>query len=211
MFEREQEMKTNFRDLFVVAATLGAMAVNAQYKCADYHRLNGNLSSDKRFSINGQSKSAMVQVGKETELNIVVYRGQDYRISVSHDEKVLGEQVAIRIVEKVRVPTDEVVEGTSKEPVVDEQGRTTGTTLEVKTTEKKRTYKEEEKVLWDNTEHEMANEIEFSCAATKRIAIEVIAPGSNEEKPKKGASNDIGCVGIFIEHMPTPSVGFEAR
>lgn len=211
MFEREQEMKTNFRDLFVVAATLGAMAVNAQYKCADYHRLNGNLSNDKRFSINGQSRSAMVQVGKETELNIVVYRGQDYRISVSHDEKILGEQVAIRIVEKVRVPTDEVVEGTSKEPVVDEQGRTTGTTLEVKTTEKKRTYKEEEKVLWDNTEHDMANEIEFSCAATKRIAIEVIAPGSNEEKSKKGASNDIGCVGILIEHMPTPSVGFEAR
>lgn len=40
--------------------------------------MNGDLSSDKRFSINGQSKSAMVQVGKETELNIVVYRGQDY-------------------------------------------------------------------------------------------------------------------------------------
>ena len=40
------------------------------------------LPRDKRFSMNGQSKSAMVQVGQETELNIIVYRGQDYRISV---------------------------------------------------------------------------------------------------------------------------------
>jgi hypothetical protein len=187
------------------------MAASAQYKCADYHRMNGNISNDKRFSINGQSKSAMVQVGKETELNIVVYRGQDYRISVSHDDKVLGEQMAIRLVEKVRVPTDEVVEGTTKEPVLDEDGKSTGTTLEVKTSEKKRTYKEEEKVLWDNTEHEMANEIEFTCTATKRIAVEVVAAGSNDPKAKKGGPNDIGCVGILIEHMPTPTVGFEAQ
>jgi hypothetical protein len=204
-------MKTTFRSSAILATFSVAMAASAQYKCADYHRMNGNISNDKRFSINGQSKSAMVQVGKETELNIVVYRGQDYRISVSHDDKVLGEQVAIRLVEKVRVPTDEVVEGTTKEPVIDEDGKNTGTTLEVKTSEKKRTYKEEEKVLWDNTEHEMANEIEFTCTATKRIAVEVVAAGSNDPKSKKGAPNDIGCVGILIEHMPTPTVGFEAQ
>ncbi|MBX2973858.1 MAG: hypothetical protein KF797_12205 [Flavobacteriales bacterium] len=204
-------MKPIFRSTAVLAALCGAMAASAQYKCADYHRVNGNLSNDKRFSINGQSKSAMVQVGKETELNIIVYRGQDYRISVSHDEKVLGEQLAIRLVEKVRVPTDEATEGAAKKAVLDEGGKATGTTLEVKATEKKRTYKEEEKVLWDNTEHDMADEIEFSCTATKRIAIEVVAPGSDSDKPKKGALNDIGCVGILIEHMPTPAVGFEAR
>ncbi|HRF80047.1 MAG TPA: hypothetical protein PL070_08170 [Flavobacteriales bacterium] len=204
-------MKATFRSATLTIALCGAVAASAQYKCADYHRMNGNISNDKRFSINGQSKSAMVQVGKETELNIVVYRGQDYRISVVHDEKVLGDQVAIRLVEKIRVPTDEVIEGTTKEPVVDENGKTTGSTLEVKSTERKRTYKEEEKVLWDNTEHEMADEIEFSCTATKRIAIEVVAPGSNDTKGKKGAPNDIGCVGILIEHMPTPALGFEAR
>lgn len=192
-------------------ALVGAISASAQYKCADYHRLNGDLSSDKRFSINGQSKSAMVQVGKETELNIVVYRGQDYRISISHDDKVLGEKLAIRLVEKVRVPTDEVKENTSKEAVLDGAGKPTGTTQEVKTTEKKRTYKDEEKVLWDNTEHEMTNEVEFSCTATKRIAVEVVAPGNSDAKVKKGEPNDIGCVGILIEHMPTPNVGFEAQ
>jgi hypothetical protein len=204
-------MKPTLRCATLFIAISGALVASAQYKCADYHRLNGNLSNDKRFSINGQSKSAMVQVGKETELNIIVYSGQDYRISVSHDEKILGEEVAIRLVEKVRVPADEVVESTTKQPVVDDQGKTTGSTVEVKTQERKRTYKEEEKVLWDNTEHDMAREIEFTCTATKRIAVEVVAPGSNETKPKRGEPNDIGCVGILIEHMPTPAVGFEAR
>lgn len=200
------------RTLTVIASLCAGIAVNAQYKCADYHRMNGDYSSDKRFSLNGQSKSAMVQVGKETELNIIVYRGQDYRISVSHDEKVLGEQLAIRLVEKVRVPYDEQVEVVTQQPVLDEKGNATGTTQEVKTKEKKRVYEEEEKVLWDNTEHEMADAIEFSCTATKRIAVEVIARGNSEAKPKKnGETNDIGCVGILIEHMPTPAVGFEPQ
>lgn len=204
-------MKRSFRSSATIMATLAVMAASAQYKCADYHRMNGNISNDKRFSINGQSKSAMVQVGKETELNIIVYSGQDYRISVSHDEKILGEQLAIRLVEKVRIPTDEVSEVTSKEPVLDASGNATGTTQEVKTTEKKRTYQEEEKVLWDNTAHDMTNEVEFTCTTTKRIAVEVIAAGNSEAKVKKGDPNDIGCVGILIEHMPTPPLGFEPR
>ncbi len=205
-------MTKSIRSLTAIALLGAGMAASAQYKCADYHRMNGDLSSDKRFSINGQSKSAMVQVGKETELNVIVYRGQDYRISISHDDKVLGEDLAVRLVEKVRVPYDEEVEVVTQQPVLDEKGNATGTTQEVRTKEKKRVYAEEEKVLWDNTEHEMANEIEFSCTATKRIAVEVIARGNSEAKPKKnGETNDIGCVGILIEHMPTPALGFGAQ
>lgn len=206
-------MKQPLRSLLMLVMILtGGSVVTAQYKCADYHRFNGNPSNDRRFSENGQSKSAMVQVGKETELNIIVYRGQDYRISLCHDEKILGEQLAIRLVEKVRVPYDELVEVTTQEPVLDASGNPTGTTQEVKTKQNKRVYEEEEKVLWDNTEHEMAKEVEFSCTATKRIAVEVIAPGNSEAKPKKGGgTNDIGCVGILIEHMPTPALGFEAQ
>lgn len=203
-------MKQNLRSLTAIATILiGGAVATAQYKCADYHRFNGDPSNDRRFSINGQSKSAMVQVGKETELNIIVYKGQDYRISISHDEKVLGEQLAIRLVEKVRVPYDELMEVTKMEPVLDAAGKPTGTTQEVKTKQNKRVYEEEEKVLWDNTAHEMIDEIEFSCTATKRIAVEINARGNSEAKPKKnGETNDIGCVGILIEHMPTPPLGF---
>jgi len=203
-------MKQTLRNLTAVATILiGGAVATAQYQCADYHKFNGNPSNDKRFSVNGQSKSAMVQVGKETELNIIIYKGQDYRISISHDEKVLGEQLAIRLVEKVRVPYDEVMEVTTMEPVMDAAGKPTGTTQEVKTKQNKRVYEEEETVLWDNTAHEMSDEIEFSCTATKRIAVEVNARGNSEAKPKKnGETNDIGCVGILIEHMVSPALGF---
>jgi hypothetical protein len=203
-------MKHILRSLVAIAMILiGGSAALAQYKCADYHKFNGTPSADKRFSMNGQSKSAMVQVGQETELNIIVYRAQDYRISVCHDDKILGEDLAIRLVEKVRVPYDEVVDETVMEPVLDDQGQPTGKTQEVTTKSTRRMYREEEKVLWDNTANDMATEIEFSCAATKRIAVEVIARGNSEAKPKKsGETNDIGCVGILIEHMPTPSLGF---
>ncbi len=161
------------------------VALVAQSPCAEYHKFNCNRSADKRFSPNGQSKSAAVQVGQETELNIIIYRGQDYRISLCHDDKVLGAELAMRLVEKVRVPTG----GTGAD------GRAA--------------YEESEKVLWDNTEHEMAQEVEFTSSSTKRIAVEIVAPGGAEDtKARGGKSFDIGCVGILIEHMPTPQTGF---
>ncbi len=153
-----------------------------QGDCTEYHKFNCDRSGDSRFSINGQSRSAPVKVGEETELNIIVYRSQDYRISVCYDEKILGQSLAIRLVEKVRVP----------KPGGDPANKE---------------FVEVEKVLWDNTEHEMATDIEFTCTATKRIAVEVNAPGAAERKGRH-ADEDIGCVGILIEHMPTPGLGF---
>jgi hypothetical protein len=170
--------------LLAAVLSLLPLAMVAQSPCAEYHKFSCDHSSDKRFSPNGQSKSAAVQVGQETELNIIIYRGQDYRISICHDEKVLGEKLALRLVEKVRTPkADAGSDG-------------------------KQVYEETEKVLWDNTEHEMAQEVEFSSTSTKRIAVEVVAPGGAEEVKSKGRSYDIGCVGILIEHMPTPGLGF---
>lgn len=192
----------------VVLLDIGAAA---QSQCPDYHRFNCQGSSDKRFSQNGQSKSATVKVGQETELNIVIYGGQDYTISICHDEKILGEKLAIRLVEKERVPVESTEEVNKKEPVLDENGNETGTTQEVTTTIKKKLYEEVEKVIWDNTEHEMASKVDFSCTSTKRIAVEIVAPGTESTtKGKKGEQFDIGCVGILIEHMATPELGFEA-
>lgn len=163
----------------VLLAAWGLPARAQVSDCSSYHRFNCERSTDARFSLNGQSRSALVKIGEETELNIIVYRGQDYRITVCHDEKILGEALAIRLVEKIRVPKP----GAKGEMM------------------------EEEKALWDNTEHDMASSIEFSCTATKRIAVEVNAPGAAERKGKR-ADQDMGCVGILIEHMPTPNIGF---
>ncbi|MBX2978966.1 MAG: hypothetical protein KF905_06710 [Flavobacteriales bacterium] len=200
--------RTTFHFVAPLVALLAVGSLSAQ-TCVDYHKFNCQRSGDKRFSINGQSKSAAVQVGQATELNIIVYRGQDYRISLCSDSKILGENIGLRLVEKVREPRDVEETVTTVEAVLDSEGNPTGATKEVRSKRTKRVYEEVTKVIWDNTEHEMALEVEFSCTATKRIAIEVIAPGADASKQKRSDRQyDIGCAGILIEHMPTPGLGF---
>lgn len=179
----------------LTAILLGAtMGVHAQTECADYWK-TAPRSSDVRFKVNGQSRAASVQVGIPTELNIIIYKGQDYRIALSWDEKILGEEVVVRIIEKVRGPLGK---------------RTTGAAGE-KGEEGLFRMEDTEKVIWDNQEHEMVTEVEFSATSTKRIAIEVMAPGPPDDPKdeKRGrVKPDIGCLGILIEHMPTPDIGF---
>lgn len=173
----------------LLAIALAAVAlVWAQSPCSDYWKM-APRASDARFSVNGQSKGASVQVGVPTELNIIIYKGQDYRISFAYDEKIIGDHVVARIIEKVRQPKS-LKDG---QPVP-----------------AKPEYEDMTKVIWDNQDHEMANEIEFTATSTKRIAVEITAPGVPED-PKKAAKvklNDVGCVGILIEHMTTPPTGF---
>jgi len=58
----------------------------------------------------------------------------------------------------------------------------------------------------------MADAVEFTATATKRLIVEVTAPGAANPKPKRSDEKfDIGCVGILIEHMATPAVGFDDK
>lgn len=182
------------RSLIASVACAVATLAMAQTECSDYWK-SAPRASDGRFAVNGQSRAASVQVGVPTELNIIIYKGQDYRISVVHDEKILGEDVAIRIIEKVRGPKKPA--GTKAVAMKGDRDR-----AEIGDTQK---------VIWDNQEHEMANEVEFTATSTKRIAIEVMAPGvpENPKDVKRGrVPPDIGCLGILVEHMPTPVIGF---
>jgi hypothetical protein len=191
--------------LMAVAATL-PLAIAAQTDCLDYHRFNCERSPDTRFSLNGQSKSASVQVGVPTELNIIVYKGQDYRISVCHDQRILGENLSIRLVEKVREQREVVEDVKEKEAVLNAEGEPTGEEKDVVRSERRKVYEDVRKVLWDNAEHDMASEVEFSATSSRRLIVEVMAPGVPDDKNKRGV--DIGCAGILIEHMPTPNIGF---
>ena len=198
---------TKSRTALAGVMVLMVLSAMGQNECADHHRFNCERSGDARFSMNGQSKSAPVQVGVPTELNIIVYRGQDYRISFCPDARVLGDQVVARLIEKVREPrtiSDQVME---KQPVYDENGEPTGEYRDVTRSDERIVVEDVRKVLWDNQEHEMSQEVEFSCTSTKRLVIEIIAPGPDEVKPKR-ADMDIGCIGVLIEHMPTPQLGF---
>lgn len=180
----------------------------AQTPCTDYHKFNCPRSGDKRFSMNGQSKSAALQVGVSTELVFIAYRGQDYRLTVCADPRVLGEQVGIRLLEKVRVPRDVEGEVITTEPILDNEGRPTGAVREMRVKQMRREFEETTRVLWDNTAHDMVQEVEFSCTATKRLALEVTAPGHSGKQRRSDKQYDIGCAGILIEHMPSPGIGF---
>lgn len=208
-------MRNMIKIAMVLPALLfGAMELQAQSECTDYHKFECPPARDKRFSLNGQSKSASVQVGRQTELNIIVYKGQDYRISFCHDAAILGGDLAVRLVEKVRQPVEGASAGevVKEEAILDENGNLTGRTQEVRTTEGGKRFKDVEKVLWDNSEHEMSQEIEFSCTSTKRLCIQINATGADEgSRSRKAQQFDIGCVGIRVEHMTTPSLGFEPQ
>jgi hypothetical protein len=185
-------------------------AIFAQYDCDKYHKYNCPRSPDKKFSLNGQSKSAMVQIGVATKLNVIVYRGQDYRISFCSEKKIVGEKVHFQILQKERVPKDEEKLETSYEDILDENGEPTGEIREITNTVVDRTYVNELKVLYDNTQDDLSQEVEFSITSTKRLIIQVIAPGAEHVKMKRGSKQmDIGCVGILIEHMSSPGLGFE--
>lgn len=173
------------RSILCAAALTAATFAMAQSPCSEYWK-SAPRASDVRFKVNGQSKGASVQVGVPTELNIIIYKGQDYRISFVYDEKIIGDHVVARIIEKVR------------QPKAAKPGAKPG-------------FEDVTKVIWDNQDHEMADAVEFTATSTKRIAVEITAPGVPEDPKnakKGGSTNDIGCVGILIEHMPTPVVGF---
>ena len=197
--------------IFAALAALLPLHAAAQDGCEGYHQFNCERATDTRFKLNGQSKSASVQVGVPTELNMIVYKGQDYRISFCYDPKVIGDHVSARLIEKTRVPKEVSEQVTRQEEIVDKDGNPTGQMKDVVGTETKQVFEDVRTVLWNNEDHEMADEVEFTATATKRIVVEVIAPGSTETKPKRSAKDplDIGCVGILIEHMPTPNLGFE--
>ncbi len=62
-------------------------------------------------------------------------------------------------------------------------------------------------VLYDNKTNDFAQIFEFSCTETQSMVIELSAPGGEAvaEGVETGA---LGCIGVLIEHMPTPDTGF---
>jgi len=73
-----------------------------------------------------------------------------------------------------------------------------------------------ETVLYDNAKDGYSSDFEFTVAQTSDIIIEVTIPGSSDLA--KANSDDelifvekdkeMGCVGVLIEHMITPTKGF---
>lgn len=76
--------------------------------------------------------------------------------------------------------------------------------------------RESEAVLYDNSTDEFSSEFEFTVAQSREIVIEVTVPGSSGGDIAQGDSDivfvrkdkEMGCVGVLVEHMITPTKGF---
>lgn len=60
-------------------------------------------------------------------------------------------------------------------------------------------------MIYDNATEEKTPHMEFSCETTRNMFITVIIPGGGNAK---GQAQDGACLGILIEQMVTPKVGF---
>ena len=180
-------MKFMYKIIVAVVILIIPEISYGQY-CNNFHE-NNCYSGGRSYNLNGQSRSSLFDKGETSELNILVYKKMDYRISVCVTEN-LGERVFFKISEVNKVRVKRIVEGDT-----------------VVTTERRK------QVLYDNSDDEFSTEIEFSAESTKRLVIEISTPGgapvsSAPVKNKLLKRRKIGCMGVLIEHKSTPVSGF---
>ncbi|MBW6482874.1 MAG: hypothetical protein K0B10_07415 [Vicingaceae bacterium] len=213
----------NLKNIFLAFLTIVLpILASAQY-CNTFHTKYCPPSDNGMYSLNGQSKSALFSKGQTSELNVIVYKGQDYRISLCFDQ-TLGSQITFKVYETKKVKVEKVIETKTMEDeyqkdengelAVDEWGEyiLTGNQVEVVNKETITVVEKQKTLLYDNSQDGFATELEFSVETTRRLIFEVSIPGSASEsatKSKLMKSSDMGCVGILVEHMLTPIQGFK--
>tara|TARA_B100000900_G_C20529216_1_gene695591 strand:- start:471 stop:1085 length:615 start_codon:yes stop_codon:yes gene_type:complete len=161
------------------------------------------------FTHNIQSYSGAFEMGDTSIVTIVVYKGMEYRFSLcspSHPE--LNGSFEYKITELIRKAiNEEVVEYVEKEIYNEDNNQYE--VKQVPVTRKKRVYKNEEKVWYDNTEDEMSQEFIFQSKSTRKLNIKVYLPAGEEDDMNSGLSGSTyACVGLLIEHQPGIISGF---
>ena len=219
--------------IVLIAVIVVSPAVSFGQYCNYFHSKYCQPSENDMFKLNGQSKSALFAKGQTSELNIIVYKGQDYRISLCMDEN-LGAQIQFKVYETKKVKVEKIFETKTTEdeykPCEDCNGEgtmdnescytcngegqnATGETIEVIDKETKIVTEKRKELLYDNSQDGFSSEIEFTVESTRRLTVEVTIPGGGsgggKSKGKMMKSSDMGCVGLLVEHMTTPIAGFK--
>jgi hypothetical protein len=208
-------MKHFYKKIILGLAILALPSLSFAQYCNNFHDSYCEPSENDMYKLNGQSKSALFGKGQTSELSVIVYKGQDYRISLCMDEN-LGSGMEFKIYETKKVKVEKVTETTEMEDVLDENGEPTGEQKEVVSKQTSIVHEKQKSLLYDNTQDNLATELEFSVETTQRLTFEISIPnegGSGKSSVSKGKgklvkSSDMGCVGILIEHMTTPKTGF---
>ena len=227
-------MKKHINKIVLLAAVIMIPAMSFGQYCNYFHTKYCLPSENEMFKLNGQSKSALFSKGQTSDLNIIVYKGQDYRVSLCMDEN-LGSQMKFKIYETKKVKVEKVIESKEMEEVMTTCGEcdgegtvdgemcyecegegqvSTGEEKEVITKETKIVVERQKQLIYDNSQDGFSNEIEFSVETTRRLTLEISVPGggggssTSGKKGKLMKSSDMGCIGVLVEHMTTPISGF---
>ena len=201
-------MKKHINKLVLLAVIVILPAMSFGQYCNYFHTKYCLPSENEMFKLNGQSKSALFSLGQTSELSIIVYKKQDYRISVCMDEN-LGSQVKFKIYEMKKVKVEKVIETKTMEDEMESCGtcsgsgqadgedcydcegageRSTGNEKEVISKETKTVVEKQKQLLYDNSEDGFSNEIEFTVESTRRLVLEISVPGGGGGGATVGAT-----------------------
>ena len=200
------------RNLSIVLAVLVAIpfTVLAQNQSECYNTVTFcPIGKRLGFTRNMQSFSGAFEQGDTSEVSIVVYKNMEYRISVcspSHPE--LEGQFQFKIVEYVTKASWEETPKYKEEVYYDEDGMEQTRKVQDGTI-KKRVYKKEPIVRYDNSDDNMSQDFIFQSSQTRKLSIKVYVPDDGGGEMSAGLSgSNYACVGLLVEHQPGIITGF---
>ena len=160
------------------------------------------------FTKNMQSLSGAFEQGDTSEVQIIVYKNMEYRISVCSpsNPEFLG-KFQFKISEDINTgvwkETTIYVDSTYEDENYDTQ------TVKVPKLQRKRVYEVTEKVRYDNVDDEMSQDFVFTSNKTRKLKVKVYVPKAEGEEMSSGLSgSNYACVGLLIEHQPGVISGF---
>ena len=160
------------------------------------------------FTKNMQSLSGAFEQGDTSEVQIIVYKNMEYRISICSpsNPEFLGKfqfKISEDINKGVWKENTIYVDSTYEDENYDTQ------TVKVPKVQRKRVYEVTEKVRYDNADDEMSQDFVFTSNKTRKLKVKVYVPKAEGEEMSSGLSgSSYACVGLLIEHQPGVISGF---
>jgi ribosomal protein L11 len=160
------------------------------------------------FTKNMQSLSGAFEQGDTSEVQIIVYKNMEYRISICSpsNPEFLGKfqfKISEDINKGVWKETTIYVDSTYEDENYDTH------TVKVPKLQRKRVYEVTEKVRYDNADDEMSQDFVFTSNKTRKLKVKVYVPKAEGEEMSSGLSgSSYACVGLLIEHQPGVISGF---
>jgi len=199
--------RINFLTIILLMATPLIDFAQSQREC--YNTVSFCETERKAgFTKNMQSLSGAFAQGDTSEVQIIVYKNMEYRISVCSpsNPEFLG-KFQFKIAEDVRKgawkETTIYVDSTYEDENYDTQ------TVKVPKIQRKRVYETTEEVRYDNADDEMNQDFVFTSNKTRKLKVKVYVPNAEGEDMSSGLSgSSYACVGLLIEHQPGVISGF---